>query len=180
MGEVKGYKAFNNDLTNRYGKLFVEGETYRVDGEIKFGNNGNGFHMCTALSDVFRYVDATKEDVLAAEVTGRGKCIKYDDVYYGYYDMYSCEQITIDRFLLRKEIIEMMLNSVSYEVIKFLITFKLNENEKILFARRFRKDIGVMKTLLYYQFDCTEVYRSEFEFERECARLVLENGKNNS
>ena len=66
MKEVKGYKAFNNDATNRCGKPFTEGETYRVDGEIRFGNEGNGFHMCTFLSDVFRYVNAIDEEVLVA------------------------------------------------------------------------------------------------------------------
>ena len=44
MEEVRGYKAFNIDATNRYGKPFTEGETYQVEGEIKFGNDGNGFH----------------------------------------------------------------------------------------------------------------------------------------
>ena len=92
MEEVKGYKAFNKDATNRYGKPFTEGETYRVTGDIKFGNDGNGFHMCKALSDVFRYVKAEEEDVLVAEVTGRGKYVRRDDNYYGYYDMYACEE----------------------------------------------------------------------------------------
>ena len=109
MEEVRGYKAFNIDATNRYGKPFTEGETYQVEGEIKFGNDGNGYHMCTALSDVFRYVDATEKNVLVAEVTGRGEYAKYDDIYYGYYDMYSFEEITIDRFMTRDEIIEKML-----------------------------------------------------------------------
>ena len=130
MDEVKGYKAFNNDATNRYGQPFTEGETYSVDGDIKFGNTGNGYHMCKSLSDVFRYVNAVEEDVLVAEVTGRGKCAKYDDTYYGYYDMYSFEEITIDRFLTRDEIIEKMLNSPIHEVNKFLMTCKLTEREK--------------------------------------------------
>lgn len=29
--DIKGYKAFNNDMTNRYGKLFHEWETYSID-----------------------------------------------------------------------------------------------------------------------------------------------------
>lgn len=178
--EVKGYKAFNIDATNRYGKPFTEGETYCVDGEIKFGNNGNGFHMCTVLSDVFRYVNADEEDVLVAEVTGRGQYDKFDDTYYGYYDMYSFEEITINKFLSRNEVIEKMLMSPSHEVLKFLMTFKLNENEKIIFARKFRGDLKVIKALLYYQFGCTEVYTSEFNFGSEYIRLVLKYGQDSN
>lgn len=180
MEEVKGYKAFNSNATNRYGKPFTEGETYKIDGEIKFGNDGNGFHMCTALSDVFRYVNATEEDVLVAEVTGRGANAKYDDVYYGYYDMYSFEEMTIDRFLSREEVIEKMLNSPAHEVIKFLMTFKLNESEKIFFARKFRGELNVIKALLYYQFGCTEVYKSDYNFGNEYMRLVLKYGQDNN
>ena len=59
---IKGYKAFNSDKTNRYGFPFESGNTYSVDGEIKFGNEGNGYHLCTSTSDVFRYVDADSVD----------------------------------------------------------------------------------------------------------------------
>ena len=178
--EVKGYKAFNIDATNRYGKPFTEGDTYRVLGEIRFGNDGNGYHMCTALSDVFRYVNAMEEDVVVAEVTGRGKFDKYDDTYYGYYDMYSFEEITIDKFLSREEVIKKMLNSHFQEVKKFLSTCKLSEEEKILFAREFRNDINVMKCLLYYHFGYTEIYRSDYSGENEYIRLVLKNGQDNN
>ena len=42
---IKGYKAFNSDKTNRYGFPFESGNTYSVDGEIKFGNEGNGYQL---------------------------------------------------------------------------------------------------------------------------------------
>lgn len=180
MDEVKGYKAFNKNATNRYGMPFAEGETYKVTGEIRFGNDGNGFHMCTALSDVFRFVNAIKDEVLVAEVTGKGKRVARDDIYYGYYDMYCVEEITIDRFLSREEIISMMLNSPSYEVMKFFITFRLTESEKILFARKFRNDVNVMKSLLYYQYGCTDVYKDEYNFGNEYMRLVLKYGQDNN
>lgn len=178
--EVKGYKAFNKDATNRYGQPFTEGETYQVEGEIKFGNDGNGYHMCTSLSDVFRYVNATDDDVLVAEVTGRGKYAKYDDTYYGYYDMYSFEEMTIDKFLPREEVIDMMLNSPTHEVKKFLITCRLSEEEKVLFARKFRSDLEVIKCLLYYHFGCTEIYKSDYNFGNEYMRLVLKYGQDNN
>lgn len=179
MEEVKGYKAFNKDATNRYGKPFTEGETYRVTGEIKFGNDGNGFHMCTALSDVFRYVNATEDDVLVAEVTGRGRMASFDDNYYGYYDMYACEEITIDKFLSREEVLDEMLDSPSHQVKKFITTCRLSEEEAIRFAKKFRGDMEVIKALLYYHFGYPEIYRQNRD-ENEYLRLVLKHGQDNN
>ena len=179
MEEVKGYKAFNKDATNRYGKPFTEGETYIVTGEIKFGNDGNGFHMCTALSDVFRYVNATEDDVLVAEVTGRGRKVCFDDNYYGYYDMYACEEITIDKFLSREEVIEEMLNSPSYQVKKFIVTCRLSDEEALRFVKKFRGDTEVIKALLYYHFGIEEIYKQNND-EKECLRLVLKHGQDNN
>lgn len=181
MEEVKGYKAFNKDATNRYGKPFTEGETYRVVGDIKFGNDGNGFHLCTALSDVFRYVNAIEEDVLVALVIGRGEMAHFDDNYYGYYDMYAVEEITIDRFLSREEIIDKMLTSPAHEVRKFLATCRLSEKEKVLFARKFRNDMETIKHLLYHHFGCTEIYQGKTsEIDYKSLRLVLDNGQDNN
>ncbi len=179
MEEVKGFKAFNNDSTNRFGKSFTEGSTHRVTGDIKFGNDGNGFHMCTHLSDVFRYVNAWEEEVIVAEVTGRGKRVYGEDNYWGYYDMYSFEEITIDRFISRREIIEKMLKASSLDVEKFLMTFKLDEKEKIMFVRKFRNDSRVLKALLYHQYGYTDIYK-ESENNNDYIRLVLKHGQNNS
>ncbi len=180
MEEVKGFKAFNKDSTNRYGKPFTEGETYRVDGPIKFGNDGNGFHMCTHLSDVFRYVNATEDDVLVAEVTGRGTFVKRDDEFYGYYDMYAFEEMTIDKFLSREEVIQKMLNSSSFDVRKFLMTCRLSEKEKVLFARKFRNDSDVIKHLLYYHYGYKDVFKEVGIEEKRQLRLVLKDGQNNN
>ena len=48
--EIKCYKAFNKDRTNRYGMKFEEGKAYHTDGDIKCGLiyeafNGNGFQV---------------------------------------------------------------------------------------------------------------------------------------
>lgn len=180
MEEVKGYKAFNKDSTNRYGKPFTEGETYRIVGEVKFGNDGNGFHMCKSLCDVFRYVNATEDDVLVAEVTGSGMYVKRDDEFYGYYDMYSVERIRIDRFLSREEIIELMLNSSSIDVRKFLMTCRLSEEEKILFARKFRNDLEIIKHLMYYHFGCKEIFKDFTDKEKRQLRLVLKYGQDSN
>ena len=173
--EVKGYKAFNYDATNRYGTFFAEGKTYHADGEIVFGTHGNGFHMCKHLSDVFRFVNAQNENVIVAEVTGRGKYVRRDDLYYGYFDMYCFENLTVDRFLTREEIIQLMLASPPHEVMKFLATCYLSEEETILFARKFRNDMSVIKTLLYHHYGYKDIFKTECSTE-ECLRLVLKDG----
>ena len=53
-----GYKCFNENLTNRYNTKFEIGKIYHVNGNIKFGNNGNGFHICKNLEDTLRYFNS--------------------------------------------------------------------------------------------------------------------------
>ena len=43
---IDGYKALKHDLTNNYGMKFEENKTYHVQGKIKYGTVGNGFHFC--------------------------------------------------------------------------------------------------------------------------------------
>lgn len=104
---IKGYKAFNSDKTNRYGIPFEAGKAYKVDGDISFGNQGNGFHMCTSISDVFRYIDANDiNNYKIAVVYGYGDSVLYEDDYEGYYDMYACRCMYVKKFLTRNEVFE--------------------------------------------------------------------------
>ena len=42
---IIGYKCFDKGLINKYGKKFSVGKIYIMLGTIKFGINGNGFHI---------------------------------------------------------------------------------------------------------------------------------------
>ena len=128
---IIGYKGFNKDFTNRYGDKFELHKIYHANGEIKWGNHGNGFHLCTNLEDCYRYVDP--EDCIMTEVIGFGNMEKYDDEYYGYYDMYVCEYLRIIRVISRKEIIDMMLNTYLERRNRFIRDFNLTEDELKLF-----------------------------------------------
>lgn len=97
-----GYKCFNDDLTNRYGTKFEVGKTYHANGDIKFGNDGNGFHMCKNIEDTLRYFDAFNDNIRICLVYGFGEFNEYDDEYNGYYDMYSYEYLTILKELSRE------------------------------------------------------------------------------
>ncbi len=154
---ITGYKGFNSDKTNHYGMPFEEGKFYKTKGDIKFGNNGNGFHFCTHLADVFRYFD---DDVIVAKVIGFGKNDCYNDEYYGYYDMYASANLYIEKFLTREEIINIMLESSHDDIKKFLITFKLNLEEKKLFWKQFYDHKDLINTILYYQDGDKDIFNS--------------------
>ena len=144
-----GYKSFNADMTNRYGKKFEVGKIYTVTGTIKFGNNGNGFHMCKNMEDTFRYFDST--NIAVCEVNGFGKKVKYEDDYYGFYDMYAVEKLEILKLLKRKEILDYMLKLYPERVMRFIQLFKLYDDEIKIFEEKFRNDAKVINTIKYYQ-----------------------------
>ena len=134
---IKGFKIFNEDLTNRYGMKFEVDKTYVTTGQIKWGNNGNGFHMCTHLEDTFRYFDAINKKCQIAEVLGFNNNIIYNDEYYGYFDMYVVESLKIQHVLSREEIVNYLYNliknsNVNYDKVnRFICGYKLTEEEII-------------------------------------------------
>ena len=145
----KGYKAFNKNLTNRYGKQFEIGKTYTTTGKVIFGNNGNGFHFCTNVEDTLRYFDGV-DDIDITEVTSTGDVDIYNDEYNGYYDMYSAQNITIDRIIERKELVEMFLTTITSEprVFRFIQHYKLTEEEikninDIIYVEKYNKSGSV-------------------------------------
>lgn len=156
--EIHGFKAFNKGLTNRYGMEFKEGETYTVDGSLRFGNDGNGFHFCERLEDTLRYFPAMEEEIDIAKVTALGEIVEAEDNYYGYYDMFCTDKIRIDKKLSREEIIEMYLNMPDYRVIRFIQGFKLSPIEIEMFKLKYGEDENIMKAIAYYQLGDKDVY----------------------
>lgn len=147
--EVMGYKAFNKDLTNRYGKKFEVGKIYVAPGIIKFGTYGNGFHLCKNIEDTFRYFDSN--DMTICKVVGSGKMEEGIDHYNGFYDMYVAEKIKILKELSRLDIIQegLKLNEIRAE--RFVSLFNLTKEEIILFKEYFKKYINVLDAISYYQ-----------------------------
>ena len=154
--EIRGYKSFNKELTNRYGINFSIGKIYVAHGAIKFGNDGNGFHMCKNIEDTFRYFDAN--NISVCEVIGSGQIVERTDEYYGYYDMYCVEKLKIIRELSRKEIISIGLGLNEIRVKRFLSTFILKEEEIILFKEQFKKYMDVLDTIAYHQENDEDIY----------------------
>lgn len=131
---IYGFKAFDNNMNNRYGLNFEEGKTYQTNSNVSFGYNSGdevtGYHFCKNLEDTLRYVDGINDDIKIAEVIGSGNIATYDDDYYGYYDMYSAEIIDIVHILTREEIINKVLYSRNEDAIeRFINGFKLTDEE---------------------------------------------------
>lgn len=135
--EIFGYKSFNMDATNWYGKVFEEGKCYHCDGDIKFGPNGNGYHFAERMEDTIRYSDEKSgtvlRNVLIAEVIGSGILALGEDDYNGYYDMYSTSDLKIVRFLSREEVIKMALQLREFQLARFISLYRLTSEELQLF-----------------------------------------------
>ncbi len=159
----EGYKIFNSKQENRYGYKMEAGKTYSVEGNISYGNFGNGYHFCKKLSDVFRFKDTKDFDFLVARVIGSGKIITYNDDYYGYYDLFSSEKIFIKDFLSREEIIMQMLNETNILSLKnFITTFTMTKEEIALFKEKFKTNKEIMNLISYYQERNLEVYEKNY------------------
>ncbi len=147
--EIIAYKAFNRDLVNRYGDKFEIGKIYQIEGKIKWGTHGNGFHMCIYPENCFRYFDS--ENCELALVRGFGEMQCYEDEYNAYYDMYVCECMEILKILNRDEIIDMALNLYTYRIKNFLKTFKLTAEEIEIFKIIYGNEEDILNFISYYQ-----------------------------
>jgi len=179
MEEHKGYKAFNGNRTNAYGIPFEEGKTYSVKGDIIPGKYSkekmNGYHMSEEICNTFRYIDIPNNGIEIASVTGFGNCKYFEDNYYGYYDMYVCENLTINKFLKREEYIDIILNESEYEVIKFIRTCPLSYEEIILFCAKFHNNKNILNAICYHQLNIKDIYEKNYK-PNDILKKVLKNG----
>ena len=157
--EVYGYKCFQKGLINRYGVNFKVGETYHSGGNITFGVDGNGYHMCERLEDTLRFFDTFSYDVDVCKVLGFGECVRRDDEYNDYYDMYVCENMYIVKKLTREEIILYGLDLQEFRLMRFISSFKLNNREKELFRNKFKNNTLINEYMDYYQDNKKDVFQ---------------------
>ncbi len=162
---IKGYKAFDKNMNNRYGQQFEEGKEYSVSGEVVFGNAGNGFHFCERLEDTLRYVNAMDEEVVIAEVVGSGEIKEAYDDYNGYYDMYVASNLKVLRVLDREEIIRRYLEVPSYRVERFVKGYRLSGEEILSFKVKYMNDLSVLQAIAYYQEDDKDAYTVEKAYQ---------------
>lgn len=168
MWEMTGYKAFNHDYTNMHGKVFEEGKSYQTSKNIQFYKSG--YHLCKHLPHVFCYYYPV-EEVKVAQVLASGKYhyLDYDD-YKGIYDLYAVEQIYIDHFLKRQEIIAKVLEDIPYNQKIFLQYVKLTKEELAKFVFQNANDYGFMQCLLYTQLGYKNIYTMDYENVKKLIR----------
>ena len=75
---MKGYKAFNKDLTCR-GMQYEVGKTFEMEEEPICCKQG--FHFCENIADVYRYYD-TSDDTRICEVEAIGEIVTDDNIKY--------------------------------------------------------------------------------------------------
>lgn len=144
---IKGYKAFNN-MMDRYGNTYEVGNTYKVEGPIKFQQSG--FHFCKNLEDVFRYYDGFDENTIICEVEGYGEFDKYDDTYYDYYNMYAISSFKIIKALNREEILDNVLNKGLMPTIRLISGYYLTDEELNIILNKYN-DPMVIDFINYFQ-----------------------------
>lgn len=143
---MRGYKALNKGLINRYGFQYELGKKYVLIGELKWGKNG--FHFCSRPEDTLRYVDSWNDEIDIVEIEGNGDLILYEDEYYGYYDMYCSSEMTLNRIISREEMFNMIINSHDEHRVKRLAqSLELTDDE----IRIIRYNYDIESTLDYYQ-----------------------------
>lgn len=157
---ISGFKAFNSNMSNRYGTKFELCKYYEVKGKISWGNSGNGVHLCSNIEDTFRYFDFMDNDSCITRVYGIGDCICNNDEYYGYYDMYVCKGIFISKIVKRNELIQYLYrlanDGYNDRALRFISGYKLT-NEEVrnllcIFDKKCRWNVEeYTKILKYYQ-----------------------------
>lgn len=160
---MEGYKVFNNGLINRYGKKFELGETYTIDisrQEIKYGNNGYGFHFVKQLEDGLRFFDGMNKKIEIVKVNSLGQLKEYRDDYYEYYDLYVTDKIKLEHILTRKEIIDYILNTTPERAERFIQGYKLTKEELELIKICF-KNKNLNNAIEYYQNDNKDIYTKQ-------------------
>ena len=151
-----GFKAFDDDLINRYGQKFELEKEYIMDGEIKFGSRG--FHFCTNLEDTLRYVDGTSAIITIVESLGNLQ--KYDDEYNGYYDMFVTNKIKIIKVLTKEDILKYMFKLPEFRIIRLIsLYFQFSEDDLQMLEMLYLNNDNVMKAIRYYQRNELDAYK---------------------
>ena len=153
---IKGFKCFYSGLTNAFGQKLQLNKKYIYDGKVKFRTSG--YHLCTNMEDTLRYFDGVNKSVDICEVIGYPEYIKFEDEYYGYYDMYVCQGILLTKILTRDEIIKKADEMHALAFKRFSAGYKLTEEELIYFKNKYKNNRDVLDHLIYYYED-KDIYK---------------------
>lgn len=129
--EVYGYKAFHNGLLGYNDFKFEVGKKYTCDDILA---KHKGFHFCLRLEDTLRYF-LYEENIEICLVKGTVNIQKFDDEYFGYYELFVCDNLEILKKVSREDIIEyykhLKISKYNeYRFCRFVRNYPLIETEK--------------------------------------------------
>lgn len=154
-----GYKVFYKGLKDSFGNEYTLGKKYKLDGEVKWSQNG--FHFCKRPEDTLRNFDDFNNELEIALIEASGNIVEYDDEYYGYYDMFASSEYKIIRVMSRDEIVRNVLTSRNILRQKRLLErMRLTESQ----LKHFKGlSIELDDVISYYQYHDTEVYQRKYK-----------------
>ena len=163
--EMLGYKVLDKDHKNRYGKEFVINQNYHVDGDIRFGTNGLGYHFCLNFEDSLKYTEKFTRDFTLARIKASGDIKESFDRYNGVFNIFVASDLEVLEFLTKEEIFSLGLDLCPDRVKRFLQLYPLTEEEKIIFKKEYKEvDLGVMKTFSFYQEQDKGAFMDPYKF----------------
>lgn len=175
MKKIIGYKSVDKNYKDISGNIVEENKTYHVDGNVIYGNGGNGYHFAKKLEDTLRY-QLSDEDFLTrpniAKVIGFGDIVESFDGYYGYYELYAAESIKILKYLKEDEIIAYALKLNETRMLRFVSLYRLNSDEIKLFKNKY---LSVDLALLYYQMKIRNTYELFHSNNYEKVKKLVRN-----
>lgn len=164
--EIIGYKSFDNEYKNISGSIMEVGKIYHIDGNIKYGINGNGYHFSKRLEDTLRYQKKNEHELInppIALVKGYGtikESNKLSDEYFGYFDSFAASDMEIIKYLTENEIIEYALKLNEYRLQRFVSFYKLSDTDMKKIKNKF---MTVDLAILYYQKKQLDIYKLYYE-----------------
>ncbi len=151
---IKGYKAFRENMITQSDLHMEVGKTYTIDKQIKW--NGHGYHFCTSPEDTLGFMKKYNGNTIVCEVHTDGETISHDDDYYGLYDCYVSNKITIDKQLSRDELFKLIISRGEIAIKKMIMYYPLTQEEidiVLSISKYFKPDID------YYQYHDIDAYK---------------------
>jgi len=160
-----GYKVLDIEHKNRYGKEFVVNQNYHVDGDIRFGTNGLGYHFCLNFEDSLKYIERFTRDFTLARIKASGEIKESFDRYNGVYNIFVASDLEVIKFLTDEEIFCLGVNLCPDRVKRFLQLYPLTLEEKEKFKKEYKSvNLGVMQTFKFYQEQDKEAFMDPYKF----------------
>ena len=158
---IWGYKCFNEYMLCNYDNFKMEpNKLYKVNEDIKFRKKG--FHFCLRLEDTLRYFGEIDDKKEICKIIALGDIDWYNDYYNEYFDMGCTNVIYIGNVMSRGEIINYIDQVSDCRFIRFIMGYRLSNEELLYFKNKYRNNNYVMNNIRYYQDGDKEIFNKQY------------------